>query len=133
MNEGDISAYQQKVLEVNTERWLSRLQHLTFPTSFCPLSFPEAELFIRCYEKCYKDKTPGSVSSQAWRETLSTEERGVASAMIDRLGVAMETHLKEDGHVFVKTSSRSAKDAPVYQQKFKALYEEELRRIETEM
>ena len=127
LKEEELGYYQRNVLEVNTECWLPRLRHLTFPTSYSPISFPEAQLFIACYERTYRDRTPGSTSSKAWRQSLNQSEASVVAAMADRLSVALESYLKQDGYVFVKTSSRSAKDAPVYEEKFKRLYEAELK------
>lgn len=127
----EVSSYQKEVLEVNTERWLSALRHLTFPTRYCPIEVDEAKLFIHCYEKCYKDKTPGSVAADAWKKELS-EKMDVVKNMIDRLGDVMAEFLKDDGCVFVKTSSRSAKDAVIYQEKFKQLYVNEIAKLDPE-
>ena len=52
--------------------------------------------------------------------------------MTQRLEKVMKRYTDTEGHVFVKTSSRSAKDAPMYQKQFATLYNKELSRVSTE-
>lgn len=57
------------------------------------------------------------------------EEQNMISAMTDRLQKHMDVFIKENGYAFVKTSSRSAKDAPIYQKTFEDLYKCELKKV----
>ncbi|WAQ94653.1 hypothetical protein MAR_007124 [Mya arenaria] len=60
-----------------------------------------------------------------WKDTLSDDERILLDVLENRLQNAMDVFTK-DGFAFVKTSSRSAKDAPLVQNNFKQLYLSEL-------
>lgn len=119
--------YQERVLEVNTERWLHILQEETFPTEYCPLHLTEAEMVVSVYERLYRNLDAPSIALVDWREKLSPEESEQVLKIEQRLQAVMDKFLKEKSDfVFVKTSSRSAKDAPMAQSRFKGLYQEYL-------
>ena len=128
----EIAAYQHAVLEVNTEEWLDILREETFPSRYCPLLLEDANLLISVYERHFQDVDPQRVGKVEWQTSLSKNEKDILDKMAARLQVAMETFTGDGGHVFVKTSSRSAKDAPMYQDKFTELYKTELNRLEPE-
>ena len=128
----EIHDYQQAVLDVNTEEWLDILREETFPSCYCPLLLEDANLFISVYERHFKNVDPQQVSKVEWQTTLSKSEKHTLDKMAARLEVAMATFTSEGSHVFVKTSSRSAKDAPMVQDKFVALYKTELHRLNEE-
>ena len=71
------------------------------------------------------DKDPSVSVETDWREHINDKERDVLDKLSTRLEEAMKPFTK-DGYAFVKTSSRSAKDAPLVQRSFKKLYQDEL-------
>ena len=118
------------MLDVNTEEWLDILGEETFPSCYCPLLLAEAKLFISIYERHFQNVDPYLVGGIVWQATLSNNERNTLQKMSARLQKAMANFTREGDHVFVKTSSRSAKDAPMYQDKFSVLYGTELSRLD---
>ena len=118
------------MLDVNTEEWLDILGEETFPSCYCPLLLAEAKLFISIYERNFQNIDPQMIGGIAWQATLSKTETSILQEMSARLQQAMANFTSDGGHVFVKTSSRSAKDAPMYQDKFAALYRTELSRLD---
>ena len=48
-------AYENVVLEVNTEKWIDLLKDETFPTLLCPFLLQEANMFISIYERLVCD------------------------------------------------------------------------------
>lgn len=122
-----VTDYQERVLDVNTERWLHILQAETFPTEYCSLNVNEAEMVVSVYERLYRNLDAPSIALVNWREELSPEESELVLKMERRLQGVMDKFLKDESDfVFVKTSSRSAKDAPMAQSRFKGLYQEYL-------
>lgn len=125
LKEDDIKEYERSVLEVNTENWLDILRDLTFPTILCPLYIEEAFMFINIYERLYANKEPEIICNTDWKFTLSVEENACVDNLLQRLQTSMDPFTNK-GYAFVKTSSRSAKDAPLVQNKFRELYRNEL-------
>ncbi|XP_052805948.1 uncharacterized protein LOC128235214 [Mya arenaria] len=125
MKDEDIKAYEKSVLEVNTEHWIDLLKDETFPTELCPFLLEEAKVFLAVYERLYLNKDSDVIKNTDWKDTLSDDERILLDVLENRLQNAMDVFTK-DGFAFVKTSSRSAKDAPLVQNNFKQLYLSEL-------
>ena len=73
------------------------------------------------------DRDPSMSLVTDWKEHIDEKEQEILDDLSARLDEAMEPFTK-DGYAFVKTSSRSAKDAPLVQDKFKELYLDELNR-----
>lgn len=126
LKEEDIKAYEKSVLEVNTEHWIDLLKDDTFPTVLCPFFLEEAQVFIKIYERMYLNKDSEVICNTNWRDSITDSEKDVLQALSTRLQKTMDVFTR-DGFAFVKTSSRSAKDAPLVQQKFKELYMQELK------
>lgn len=85
----------------------------------------EAQLLVSVYERLYSNLDAPSIALVDWRETLSSQESELVLKIEQRLQSVMDTFLTGDSDsVFVKTSSRSAKDAPMAQSRFKGLYED---------
>ena len=73
----------------------------------------------------YHNKDSAVVMTTSWKDKLSDDEKTMLEKLTCRLQGAMKT-FTQDGYAFVKTSSRSAKDAPMVQGRFKELYLAEL-------
>lgn len=125
VSDKEVTEYQEKVLDVNTEKWLNILQEDTFPTKYCPLYLQEAQMIMAVYERLYKNLDAPQIADINWRESLTLEEGELIQTIEDRLQKVMNNFLiTESDYVFVKTSSRSAKDAPMAQKNFKEMYQE---------
>ena len=73
------------------------------------------------------DIDPSVSITTNWKDNISDKEKDI----LDKLAVRLEDAMKPyttDGYAFVKTSSRSAKDAPLVQDKFKKMYRDELQK-----
>lgn len=115
------------MLDVNTEKWLDILSEETFPTEYCPLYLADAELIVAIYERLYKNLDFSQIALINWQEKLNPHENELIQDMELRLGKVMNKFIKmesETDFVFVKTSSRSAKDSPLAKSKFKELYQQ---------
>lgn len=126
MKEGDIKEYEKQVLEVNTERWIDILEEETFPTILCPFHLEEAEVFLSIYKRLYLDKDSSVAIVTDWRDQVTDEEKACLDRLAERLQKSMDVFTQKGGSAFVKTSSRSAKDAPMVQDRFRQLYISEL-------
>ncbi|XP_046561507.1 cell division cycle protein 123-like [Haliotis rubra] len=122
MSQEEITLYQNSVIDVNTEKWMHVLKELTFPTELCPLKIEEANLFVKIFENCYRNLDAQQICDLNWRETLTSDEKLKIEDVTKRLESVMEQFTARDGFAFVKTSSRSAKDAPMVQRRFKDVY-----------
>lgn len=118
-----IREYQENVLNFNAERWLEILQDITFPTEYCPLYLKEAETIVAVYDRLYKNIDDSLKAAVDWKQNLSSAEMDLVKEMESRLQKVMDNFLTSDSdYLFVKTSSRSAKDAPLAQERFKEMY-----------
>jgi len=116
-SEEDFSSYQSIVLDLNIEEWIELVQDLTFPTSFLPFSIEDAALFRDAYTEG-KSKSRDEFS-QELKQRLQTLENYLQEG-IDKM------RDQTSDCVFIKTSSRSAKDSPTTIQNLKAYYKEAL-------
>ena len=73
------------------------------------------------------DVDPSVSITTDWKEKISESEKKILDKLAVRLEEAMKPYTTE-GYAFVKTSSRSAKDAPLVQGKFKQMYLDELKK-----
>ncbi|OWF45332.1 cell division cycle protein 123-like [Mizuhopecten yessoensis] len=122
----EIREYEDKVLDVNTERWIQLLSDVTFPTVTCPFTLDDAKLFIECYKRIFDNKDAETAMAIDWKASLVSVEREHVANLTERLDSAMSVFTKDDGCAFVKLSSRSAKDAPMLQSRLKDMYRQAL-------
>jgi len=47
----EIRQYEDSVLDVNTERWMTQLADVTFPTVTCPFTMKDATIFLEIYKR----------------------------------------------------------------------------------
>jgi hypothetical protein len=93
------------------------------------LHLNEAELIVSLYERLYQNLDAPTIAKLDWRGKLTLEESELVGTMEKNLQAAMDKFLNKGvKSVFVKTSSRSPKDAPMAQARFKDLYQKFLRR-----
>lgn len=118
----EINEYQDKVLDCNIETWYCLIKEYTFPTVFCSLSLDEAQLFIQVYEKNFKDLL--NIEDIDWRNSLNENESEIIKKLEQRIQNEINNFIEPNGSIFAKTSSRSAKDSPVYTKKFQQLYKQ---------
>eukprot|EP00455_Lapot_gusevi_P009699 TRINITY_DN14358_c0_g1_i3.p1 TRINITY_DN14358_c0_g1~~TRINITY_DN14358_c0_g1_i3.p1 ORF type:complete len:344 (-),score=101.32 TRINITY_DN14358_c0_g1_i3:104-1135(-) len=112
-NEAEVAAYQQTVLDVNIEAWVELLGELTFPTHFLPLSHGDMAVLIDAYE-CNIKNPPVEFSAEMKTALADLEAR------LDSV-ISQVSHGSAHG-VFVKTSSRSAKDATIFHSELETRY-----------
>jgi hypothetical protein len=122
LTKDECSSYQNEVLNCNFEKWFDLLKECTFETKFSPITYEDACLFVRIYETFFKDKDLLSLESIKWKENLNEQDKINLNAIRYRLENEMSAFLKADNCVFIKTSSRSAKDSPLATNMFKNLY-----------
>lgn len=79
-------------------------------TAFLPLTLEDADMFERAYE-LFEQQKP-----------LPEDLKERKNQLKDKLQALMDKVRGTDNHVFVKTSCRSAKDTPIYNQNFRSLY-----------
>ncbi len=121
LTQKEIANYQDYVLDCNIESWYGAIKEFTFTTVFCPIFLEEAKLFISIYEKYFKD-----ISCQnGWKSLLSENENNILACLEKRLQDKI-LDFEPNGFIFVKSSSRSAKDSPLSTEKFKKLLEKNL-------
>eukprot|EP00051_Salpingoeca_urceolata_P001559 m.41954 g.41954 ORF g.41954 m.41954 type:complete len:235 (-) comp11506_c0_seq1:851-1555(-) len=93
---------------LNSEHWVKLLGPTTFRTEFLPLTKEDARVFEAAYHAEDKAALPAE-----------------AQAVVTRLAAAIDDVIETKfggSPVFVKTSSRSAKDAAVAQRRLRTLY-----------
>ena len=115
----EIENYQDCVLNCNIECWYELIKECTFPTVFLAIDYSEASLFVNIYEKYFKDKSDNLQSEL--KHLLDSNELEQLVGLETRLSTKISEFNSTDS-VFIKTSSRSAKDSPLATQKFTQLY-----------
>ena len=99
-NAGEVRKYQLYVRNFNIEVWLDALGSATFDTIIVPVSRPDAKAILR-----------SNVHEQLQKEGLTLDDPALGlDSLVERLGSAMQMLGAQEHGVFVKTSSRSAKD-----------------------
>ncbi|RUS81413.1 hypothetical protein EGW08_010851 [Elysia chlorotica] len=126
VSQDEIESYQMSVLDVNTEEWFDLLEDYTFSSSYVPMDIEDAKLFVAIYERLYAKHDPSVIATIDWREHLSSAESKRIEELRSCLQEEMDTFLSAKGaeFAFVKLSSRSPKDAPMAQTRFKQMYQE---------
>jgi hypothetical protein len=124
LTEQELQDYRSKVIQCNFENWYELIKECTFETKTCDISFEEARLFVDVYKRLFQDKDPNEILRIDWRKSLSKTEYEVLANLESKLTFAIESFKREKPSelVFVKTSSRSAKDSPLATERFKNLY-----------
>jgi ribosomal-protein-alanine N-acetyltransferase len=116
LQELDINQYEQTLLQFSIENWYQLIQDATFPTQFCPLTLDDAQLLISCYSNLEEKKQ--NLSSELEEKLANLTQR--LQATINSVNSASKSLLKS---VFVKSSSRSAKNNAIDSPNFKQIYE----------
>jgi len=112
IDEKDIQKYQSTVSLANVEEWIELIKDITFETLFHPITKEDANTFIEAFEFWEKSKAkefPESIKSKLEKITKGLDE-------------IMNCVRGKDECVFVKTSSRSAKDTGIYREGFLTNY-----------
>ncbi|KAJ6254512.1 cell division cycle protein [Anaeramoeba flamelloides] len=118
MTEEDLSQFQKEQLDINIEEWLDLIPEYTFKTEYYPLPMELGKLFMEAYET--RQKT-GKITEEI-KEKLKEYANSIQK-VIERV--------KEDSDgVFIKSSSRSAKDSVIYETKFKDNYRTNFLKLE---
>lgn len=118
----EVFNYQKAVLQCNIENWYEIIKNCTFKTAFCEILNSEAKIFVQIYKRIFANKDASELSLIDWNYKLTDEEKITIKSLETRLENSLTEFVKNDGFAFVKTSSRSAKDAPLASSQFKALY-----------
>jgi len=105
-----------KVLDYNIEQWSDVLEPVSFKTIYCELTIEDGKNFMAYYKSVHLDKKGASEELQAWVQDLTS-----------RLQPSMDEMNASDKGVFIKTSSRSPKDAQAVQDRLDSLYIEYLK------
>ena len=98
----------------------------------CPIRIEEAKLFIKVYENVYGKLDTAEQSTIDWKVSLTERDNALVSEMVERLGTTILSFRNDCTNiqrVFVKTSSRSAKDAPMVKAKFRDIYLKQIRKL----
>jgi hypothetical protein len=132
LTQTEVDTYKSHVIDCNFENWYSLLQECTFYTKLCAIDFDESRLFVIVYERLFRDKDPSELTRIDWRNLLSQTEQVTLTGLETKLESAINSFKNEKPgeFVFVKTSSRSAKDSPLATERFKQLYSNYLAELE---
>ena len=119
-----VREYQDCVLDINIEVWLPLIREHTFTTEFVPMGPDAGRLFVDsylAYEAHLKQAVAGGRSPGPFAPPPELAER--AARLASSLQAAVERVRATDGApVFIKASSRSAKDAPTSNQRLGEVY-----------
>ena len=122
LTEKDVQEYQNNVLDCNIETWYEIIKDCTFKTKFCSISQQDAKLFVDVYERIFRNKDSKEIGDMIeWRGFLKPDEIQLLSSLESKVEISLQDYVA-DGFAFVKTSSRSAKDAPLVSKNFEVLY-----------
>lgn len=128
--EKDYNAYQETVLDIIIEEWYDLLAPYTFTTEFIPISEEEAQLFVDHFyiETSLHDngETFEALTSSVDLEKLNKEILNLQCRVqiaIDHLQTLARSR-GDPEYCFVKTSSRSPKDANYSKTNLQTIFEE---------
>jgi hypothetical protein len=122
--------YQDAVLDINIEAWYPLLQDFTFVTEFVPLTPAAGQLFVDSYNAYETHK------KRVLLQELPSDAQYTPPADIQRRTDELAVELQEaidrvrcsaSEPVFIKASSRSAKDAPTSRSRLGTIFSELLR------
>jgi hypothetical protein len=127
LTQPELNAYKSSVIECNFENWHHLLENCTFSTQLCPLDYDEAKLFVEIYERFVLNKDYVDLSNFDWRSCLNESEKNMLVCLESKLDKTIDEFKHSQigipaEFVFVKTSSRSAKDSPLATDRFQKLY-----------
>lgn len=133
MSESDIGKYRHAVIDCNMENWYTLIRSVTFETRFEPIRLDDVKMFIKIYERIFRDKQEHQEDNGNWKSQLNDDERRWLVDVEGRLEEC-RARMSENGNepVFVKTSCRSAKDSPTVGEAFRTLYGQYLSQLEDE-
>ncbi|CAM4830265.1 unnamed protein product [Rotaria magnacalcarata] len=126
-----ISTYQKNALEANMEEWQMLLVNETFPTVYVPITYSDAQHFIRIFERHFQKLHEQQLFEQI-RERMDNwfdndqDEKQWYEQIQERLQKIIDQEFPHKKEFFAKTSSRSAKDACIFKRDFLDLYKNEL-------
>jgi hypothetical protein len=124
ISEADVDAYYKSVQDANIETWEKHLGDLTFRTVYLPMSVEDATAFT----EVTKD-TDKHTAEERQQQEVSQASRELLASLEARLqGLIDSTEWGSRG-VFVKTSSRSAKDAAVARARLIEVYKQKCREL----
>ncbi|CAF0712615.1 unnamed protein product [Brachionus calyciflorus] len=119
LSKESLQNYQSNVLDCNFENWYEKLKDVTFKSEFCPIELSHAEIFIDFYKKWQSNKD----IKENWKSLLKSNQLKEITELESRLDNVISKFINDKNkYVFVKTSSRSAKDSPLTFKQFKDLY-----------
>lgn len=127
---GDTKVYQDGVLDVNIESWYPLIREHTFATEFHPISLDDGQLFIDSY-LAYEQHQKGAAVRGAAGPAAAYSPPPELAARVARLAAGLDRCIDsvrggsaaDTGRgVFIKASSRSAKDAPTSQSRLGEVY-----------
>ena len=119
------ATYQSTVLDINIESWYPLIREHTFATEFLPFDPAVGALFIEAYES-YEAHLKRVCTGVLPAGAAYTVPDGLA-ARLDALAGSLQAVIdrvqaRPGAGVFVKASSRSAKDAPTSRRRLGELY-----------
>lgn len=121
-----VEQYQRSVLEINLEKWIHIPEIRTFATHCVPLTLADAAAFVASYETFHPEQ-----ANHGSAALPPAAQEAVADAVPDVESGAFRVRLEEKveegmealgGAVFLKTSSRSPKDAAISDGALEAAY-----------
>ncbi|RMZ92869.1 cell division cycle 123-like protein [Brachionus plicatilis] len=128
LTKDSIETYQSSVLDCNFENWYQKLKDVTFRSELFPIEIEHAKLFLKCYPNI-------KINSEKddWKSVFTSEELEILKDLETRLDFVISAFVKKSSdYVFVKTSSRSAKDSPLADKKLKDIYTNYLNELNEE-
>ena len=120
--------YQDTVLDINIESWYGLVEEYTFPTEFVPMEPADGQLFVDSYLAYEEHLKRGILEERPAGPFVPPPELAERTARLaSKLQAAIERVRGGEGHpVFIKASSRSAKDAPTSNRRLGQIYAEQL-------
>lgn len=125
LTDAEVDNYQNEVLDLNIESWYEIIKDFTFPTFFCPIELDDAHFFVDTYETVFRNN---EASSRAELSLILNADQMVKLRQLENKLSKVLAKFNGD-NVFVKTSSRSPKDSPMFSVKFSNLYKENLQKL----
>jgi hypothetical protein len=106
----------------------------TFPTIYCPISYSDAEHFIRIFERHFQKLHNQQLFDEIQKQmdtwfNNDEEEKLWYEQIKERLQKTIDQEFPNNNGFFAKTSSRSAKDACIFKRDFLQIYKSELTKL----
>lgn len=150
LSENEIRSYQNDVVEANIEQWQKylpegflrfflfqttcRLDLETFPTKYFPIEYSDVKFFLRIFDKYFRELHNKQQFDEIRRRKtdfaqFDDEEKRWIDDFEQRFQPFIDEHFPNSVGFFVKTSSRSAKDAVIFNEDFLQIYQNELKQF----